>query len=112
MVPIDGVNPPKNSAEHNSTRSAPPFSAWIASSIDPQQISNKMFFMNHRLFFTTLAKHFAPFAVKAPDRQVCQIHSLRHVTRYHVSQPSCARFQSSFSLLLSSPKLLPFRPPT
>src|SRR5580692_4967081 len=41
IVPSEGVNPPRKSAEQSSTRSAPPFSASIASSIPPQQISSR-----------------------------------------------------------------------
>jgi hypothetical protein len=41
--PIDGVRPPKNRDEHNSTRSAPPRSASMASSSEPQHASSRTF---------------------------------------------------------------------
>src|SRR5262245_1113756 len=47
IVPSDGVSPPRNSAEHSSTRSAPPCAAPIASSIDPQQISRRTFVIGY-----------------------------------------------------------------
>ena len=41
IVPREGVSPPTQRAAHSSIRSAPPCSARIASSTDPQQISTR-----------------------------------------------------------------------
>src|ERR1700733_13569463 len=49
VVPMEGVSPPRKRAEHNSTRWAPPFSDSMASSMDPQQISSRIWGMGRNL---------------------------------------------------------------